>query len=906
MTLSSSSDGGTATTTSSALPSTKKIPKGTVVRIWEPYLLVPFWIPQEDEYDDTILSKILPRYSVCPIVSRLFSSTPTTTTTTTTLTLTTSSTTTSSYYLHNTSLLHHLLTTTTKRSIELQGFIRTLYRDQSFEALVMLTILQLVIGEGESLDDDDDINKNNQHPSSIDQWETWLKEEEEEEEKEDDKDNDGQSISSNTGNTADQELCLLLMEGWPMIQEYISWRACMKLYQFFMTNLHEIILPHPLSIYIKETLFHLSPDEWEIAVESLQQQQGGYKRRIPIPSTTTTDTTTTSPTTSSTTTSNRLKMSHYLSEYFSSSSSSHAIPVRRIGVLLYSPRKRRNLSNTNPNDKEVPFIQRRSSPWQPRQSSIPSATLELVLSPTTSTTTNISDDATIGRIQCQVVTLYDHYEDGANQEPRMTIMTRPPQNVQCFHSIYRRDKSAYCDSLRQQITSFSSFSSSSSSTSSSPSSQSEKARLVLRERIDDTQRLAHTLFQNQVYDEAQTLYNLCYDYYTLSILAGGTTAASTPPLMAGPTSAMDCFPPNPVSDSERRPQLEETMVTAAELWHAMAAINLAKHEFLQAQRHWSHGNEQNPWMGKIHSGIALQLEKQGAYGYLTPLLSSYPSCGDIDHDDADKGTTTSNTSKTTPINTFTYEILSPRRLFIAPSLIPNEMCDRLIQWAEEHGNGRNSCTSNGNGDEDGWTTMRHYAVPTNDIPVHKIPKVLEWFQHWMTTECQSLLQEQFQISNGHHGRSRRRRRFYVHDAFVVRYTASSTSRFLPLHYDESTHSMILALNDDFEGGGTYFFDVDTTLRPSKGSLVTFRGDAMLHGGNVVTKGVRYILAVFLFLDEECNPTHDHDNHKEGEGIYRDDGISPCSKQILPSNKRLKIGLDGDEGPNGGGFSFDFF
>ena len=64
--------------------------------------------------------------------------------------------------------------------------------------------------------------------------------------------------------------------------------------------------------------------------------------------------------------------------------------------------------------------------------------------------------------------------------------------------------------------------------------------------------------------------------------------------------------------------------------------------------------------------------------------------------------------------------------------------------------------------------------------------------------------------------------------------------------------MVLALNDNFEGGGTYVYNLDKTVTPRQGSLVSFAGNRLLHGGNVVTKGVRYILAVFMYLDKDVD------------------------------------------------------
>jgi hypothetical protein len=322
------------------------------------------------------------------------------------------------------------------------------------------------------------------------------------------------------------------------------------------------------------------------------------------------------------------------------------------------------------------------------------------------------------------------------------------------------------------------------------------------DRVENLQRLAHSLFlQDEKYNEAKKLYQLCHD--TLP------------------------------SDRVRE---------KAEMWHAMGAVELTRHEFVKAQRHWRDGKE----YATAHSEISLQLEKQQAYSYWNPLPS-----GDGGDDDSPK-----NQPRRTD-----YETISPRRLFVTSNMITPDTCQQLIEWAEEFG-------SNG-----GWTTSRHYAVPTNDIPVHRVPKILDWFQQWMNTHVQALLRDQFQTH----------RRFYVHDAFLVRYSAAAKSRFLPLHYDESTHSMVLALNDDFEGGGTYFYNVDQTIAPgTTGSLVTFRGNQLLHGGNVVTQGVRYILAVFMYLDDDtCSDEKGSSGH---------------------ASKRQKI--LGEE--SAGGFSFGFF
>ena len=90
------------------------------------------------------------------------------------------------------------------------------------------------------------------------------------------------------------------------------------------------------------------------------------------------------------------------------------------------------------------------------------------------------------------------------------------------------------------------------------------------------------------------------------------------------------------------------------------------------------------------------------------------------------------------------------------------------------------------------------------------------------------------------------------DAFVVRYDAAA-QRSLPTHQDDSHLSLTIALNEtsEYDGGGTSFEDLggEGFVRPEKGCVVAFPGE-LRHGGRAVTRGVRYIIAVFLWVAEE--------------------------------------------------------
>jgi hypothetical protein len=349
-------------------------------------------------------------------------------------------------------------------------------------------------------------------------------------------------------------------------------------------------------------------------------------------------------------------------------------------------------------------------------------------------------------------------------------------------------------------------------------------------------RLAHVNFQDNNYEAAKRLYRVCHDKYEAK--ASGASSDEH-------------------SDYYKR--------QAADTWHAMGAVELAQYHFIQAQKHWKEGSHYIT----LNDGIALQLEKQAAYRYLEPVI---------------KNDSSSRSEATAACPLYESYGSTKKKLFVTNNLVSSSQCQQLIQWAEDHASSRG-----------GWTTSRHYAVPTTDVPVHQVPLLLEWFQAWMQDVGQALFRQQFDVDLS--------KQFHVHDAFLVRYSApanhdinatntstSSASNFLPLHYDESTHSFVLALNQDFQGGGTYFYDIDKTITPyTTGSMVSFPGNKLLHGGNVVTSGVRYILAGFLYLDDALNEVSSMDNSKKS------------SKQSLQDTFQ-----DAKRQKTADGFSFGFF
>jgi GABA(A) receptor-associated protein len=80
-----------------------------------------------------------------------------------------------------------------------------------------------------------------------------------------------------------------------------------------------------------------------------------------------------------------------------------------------------------------------------------------------------------------------------------------------------------------------------------------------------------------------------------------------------------------------------------------------------------------------------------------------------------------------------------------------------------------------------------------------------------------------------------------HQWFLTRYPQGGNLR---PHVDgsvgESFATVLIYLNDDFEGGETVFLDPNRVCRPETGALLVLRQDAW-HRGNTVRRGVKYLI-----------------------------------------------------------------
>jgi hypothetical protein len=169
-----------------------------------------------------------------------------------------------------------------------------------------------------------------------------------------------------------------------------------------------------------------------------------------------------------------------------------------------------------------------------------------------------------------------------------------------------------------------------------------------------------------------------------------------------------------------------------------------------------------------------------------------------------------------------------------------------------------------------WGTVRNASVPTTDVAVEDIPILIPWLRNLLrktiypfVSQCFPHLADDTLLTPS---------RLRVHDAFIVRYDVATGSTLLPEHSDTSAVSLSIALNNEgenFEGGGLTIralrgggggatstttaaavpcrAGVNGEISIPIGHGVAFAGP-LRHGGAKVTRGTRFILVLFLFIE----------------------------------------------------------
>jgi hypothetical protein len=152
-------------------------------------------------------------------------------------------------------------------------------------------------------------------------------------------------------------------------------------------------------------------------------------------------------------------------------------------------------------------------------------------------------------------------------------------------------------------------------------------------------------------------------------------------------------------------------------------------------------------------------------------------------------------------------------------------CEDIINRAETHAS------------KFGWSQGRHvdYDIrPTQDLPVDIIyhnPADIQVLYDRFASKIWPHMASKFQLNPA---------LILPTDLFITKYNSSRRENVLGPHQDKSPFSFVIPLNNQFVGGGTYFFETESLWVPPVGAALYFNGNH-LHGG----KPLLFLLCIIM-------------------------------------------------------------
>ena len=166
-------------------------------------------------------------------------------------------------------------------------------------------------------------------------------------------------------------------------------------------------------------------------------------------------------------------------------------------------------------------------------------------------------------------------------------------------------------------------------------------------------------------------------------------------------------------------------------------------------------------------------------------------------------------------------------IFTIDQVFTKQYCEELIKEAE---------LSNK------WTKKRHDNYPTTDMLLETFSANTA-YENVLRRYLYPMIIDRWRLEGD-------RWKKLVGENFIIKYEGQGQAA-LELHHDSSEFTILTALNDDFEGGGTWFHNQKLLVKNKTGGSTFHPGSIThLHGGRPITSGVRYIIVSFCRCEND--------------------------------------------------------
>ena len=166
-------------------------------------------------------------------------------------------------------------------------------------------------------------------------------------------------------------------------------------------------------------------------------------------------------------------------------------------------------------------------------------------------------------------------------------------------------------------------------------------------------------------------------------------------------------------------------------------------------------------------------------------------------------------------------------IFQVEQVFSKEYCDELIEEAESSNN---------------WTKKRHDNYPTTDMLLSSFSANTS-YENVLRRYLYPMIIDRWRLDGDKWSK-------LVGENFIIKYESVGQAS-LELHHDSSEFTILTALNDSFEGGGTWFHNQKLLVKNPVGGIAFHPGNIThLHGGRPVTSGIRYIVVSFCRCEND--------------------------------------------------------
>ena len=162
------------------------------------------------------------------------------------------------------------------------------------------------------------------------------------------------------------------------------------------------------------------------------------------------------------------------------------------------------------------------------------------------------------------------------------------------------------------------------------------------------------------------------------------------------------------------------------------------------------------------------------------------------------------------------------KIMIIKNFLSDKQCDNIIKEAISYA------------DLHGWTCKRHDKYPTTDNKFQTSWQNYNCVEKKVKKILFKKITKMYKVNKKYLG---------INEMFIAKYHMNG-QKDLNFHKDGSEFSFIVTLNNDYEGGGTYFDKNKKLYKLKKGDCLLFSGQNR-HCGKPIESGERYILTGFL-------------------------------------------------------------